>query len=425
MATISRREALALMSSVAIGSRALRAPAAGIDSNRTRGAYRFRVRALTAGVAIEGAHELGIVESALDFLDEARRQIQEAGYEVQTIRIATNPFLLDALPREREAALSQLAVLDRLIAERGALLSIGPVFAAGQVDDTLAEWSRRLIIDTRTVNFSVAVAAPDRGIQSQAVVMAARVTSSLATAVPGGVGNFRYAAAANVPAGTPFFPVAHHVGEPSLAVGLESANLVADAFTDAVDASQATSRLRDLLNAELTPIETLARAAARQANRRYLGIDASPAPGADASIGRAIEQLTQQPFGSASTLRACAAVTEAIRSLKIETCGYTGLMLPVLEDPVLAMRAAEGRIRLPELLLYSSVCGTGLDVVPVPGDATPEILARVIGDVAILATRLNKPPSARLLPVPGKVAGDVVEFDDPRLHASAVLPLEP
>ena len=49
-------------------------------------------------------------------------------------------------------------------------------------------------------------------------------------------------------------------------------------------------------------------------------------------------------------------------------CGYCGLMLPVLEDPVLAQRAGEGRYSVRDLLLYSSVCGTGLDVVPVPGD---------------------------------------------------------
>src|SRR5665213_251779 len=61
-----------------------------------------------------------------------------------------------------------------------------------------------------------------------------------------------------------------------------------------------------------------------------------------------------EPFGSPSTLQACAAVTAAIKSVDILTCGCCGLMLPILEDPVLAERVAEGRIKISDLLLYSS-----------------------------------------------------------------------
>ncbi|PYP67936.1 MAG: DUF711 domain-containing protein, partial [Gemmatimonadetes bacterium] len=77
-------------------------------------------------------------------------------------------------------------------------------------------------------------------------------------------------------------------------------------------------------------------AAARREGRRYLGIDASPAPGKDASIGAAVEALTHTPFGGASTLEACASITDVLKGLALRTCGYSGLMLPVLEDPVLA-----------------------------------------------------------------------------------------
>jgi uncharacterized protein (UPF0210 family) len=98
-------------------------------------------------------------------------------------------------------------------------------------------------------------------------------------------------------------------------------------------------------------------------------------------------------------------------------------MLPVLEDPVLAKRATEGRYTVQDLLLYSSVCGTGLDVVPIPGDTPVEVVARVIGDVATLATKLQKPLSARLFPTPGKKAGEMARFDDPFLTESTVLAL--
>ena len=385
---------------------------------------RFRIRTLTAGVPLATLTDLAPVESALDWLGTARDGCIAAGYEVQTIRVALAPLLLDAAASVRTDALPRLVALDRLVGERGATLNIGPVFAHGAPDDSLAAWAAELVRLTHATSFSVSVSSASRGVHDDAVGLAAQVIAALATAIPDGTANFRFAAAASIPAGTPFFPVGYHDGPASLGVGLESANLVADAFADAPSPVAAASRLQVLLDAELRPVEQLARAIADEGGRRYLGIDASPAPGVDSSIGRALELLTGRTFGDASTLRACAAVTTALRSLTIATCGYSGLMLPVLEDPVLAARAAEGHLGLSQLLLYSSVCGTGLDVVPVPGSAEPAALARVIGDVATLAARLAKPLSVRLFPAPGKRAGEGVEFPDPRLCASRVLALD-
>jgi uncharacterized protein len=423
-AGISRREALAVLAGVAVGGQAIAAVPRSGGVPAPPGPRRFRVRTLTAGMPIASFTDTGAIESTLDFLAAAQRRFIEAGYEVQTIRIAVSSLLLDASPKERAEALPKLVALDRLVSGRGALLNIGPVFAVGQFDPALGSWAKQLIRETRATNFSVSVASPARGVHVEAVRMAALVTSALVDAAPDGVGNFRFAAAANVPAGTPFFPVSHHEGTPSLAVGLESANLVADAFASGADPTEASQRLRALLNAEFRPVEQLARAIAQAGQRRYLGIDSSPAPSADSSIGRALEALTGRKFGDASTLQACAAVTGAIKSLDVETCGYSGLMLPILEDPVLAARAAQGRVSLAKLLLYSTVCGTGLDVVPLPGDTSPEELARIVGDVATLAVRLKKALSARLFPVPGKKAGDAIAFSDPLLGASKVLPLE-
>jgi uncharacterized protein (UPF0210 family) len=141
----------------------------------------------------------------------------------------------------------------------------------------------------------------------------------------------------------------------------------------------------------------------------------SPAPGLDASIGGALERLIGQPFGSLGTLHACALTTTALHTTAVRRCGYSGLMLPVLEDRVLAARAAEERYRLQDLLLWSSVCGTGFDVVPLPGDIPDDDLTRCITDVAALSARLRKPLSARLLPVPGAKAGDMSRFTNPLL----------
>jgi uncharacterized protein (UPF0210 family) len=87
-------------------------------------------------------------------------------------------------------------------------------------------------------------------------------------------------------------------------------------------------------------------------------------------------------------------------------------MLPALEDQTLADRAAEGSVTLDTLLLMSAVCGLGLDTVPLPGDISLKQLENIILDMATLAVRLDKPLTARLLPVPGKAAGDPAEWPD-------------
>ena len=90
-------------------------------------------------------------------------------------------------------------------------------------------------------------------------------------------------------------------------------------------------------------------------------------------------------------------------------------MVPVMEDNVLSKRWAEGTYNMDSLLAYSAVCAGGLDTVPLPGDVSEERIAKIIGDVATLAFKWNKPLAARLLPVPGGKAGDKTQFDDPRM----------
>ena len=91
-----------------------------------------------------------------------------------------------------------------------------------------------------------------------------------------------------------------------------------------------------------------------------------------------------------------------------------------MEDKLLAQRWAESTYNIDSLLAYSSVCGTGLDTIPLPGDVSIEQMERIYGDVASLATKWNKPLSARLQPVPGKKAGDMTDYEDPYLFNTTI-----
>jgi len=128
-------------------------------------------------------------------------------------------------------------------------------------------------------------------------------------------------------------------------------------------------------------------------------------------------------FGEVGTLTAASLVTETLGELNIKKCGYSGLMLPILEDYGLAMRNNEEMFDIRDLLLYSAVCGTGLDTVPLPGDVPEKKLYVLLLDVASLSNKLNKPLSARLMPVPGKKSGEMTDYDFEYIVNSRILKL--
>jgi len=393
------------------------------EPGASTGQKNFRIRTITAGVHLSGLDNLDPAKAAVAFLHQARSRFEAAGYEVQTLRLATQP-LQNYLPDwAAPSSLQAIKGLDQFAVDNQVNCSIGPVITDDQYHQGFAAWAAELVQQTKNINFTCQVASAAVGVHFSALRCAAEAMRAIMLATPGGEGNFRFAAAAFIPSGTPFFPAAWFDQGMAFSIGLETPNLLTAAFEGRQDFNDGKQRLKASMESVLGPVAALATELAQSAGWNYLGIDTSPAPGLDASIGRAIEALTKTPFGGPSTLAACAAITDVLKGLNIKTCGYSGLMLPVLEDPVLAQRAAEGRFGISELLLYSNVCGTGLDVVPLPGDATVDELTAVIADVAALATKYHKPLSARLFPAPGKRAGEMVSFDNPHLTECVVMPL--
>ena len=420
MSDQSRREFLSTL-----GCAALASPLVGArltDASTSVAAPRgVIVRTLTAGVALERLSDRRPISRALALLARAKPRFEREGYEVQTTRITLPPIVAAMTSVQRRAAFDEVRAIDARCAAAGVMLGLGPVLTVDRADDELSAWAAELVLATKVTSFSAVIASPERGIHQHAVRVAAAVTRAVADVRPNGMGSFQFAAAANVPAGTPFFPVGWHAGPDALSVGLQSPGVVRAAFSGASDRDDARRRLAARLATELREVERIATDVARREAVRYGGIDSSPAPLGDDSIAGAIEALTGAPFGEAGTLQACALITDEIRRVPVKLCGYSGLMLPVLEDRVLARRAQEGRFALPDLLLFSSVCGTGLDTIPLPGDTPQATIERLFLDVAAQATKLGKALSVRLFLVPGKRAGDIVRFDDPRLFETAVM----
>jgi uncharacterized protein len=385
---------------------------------------RPKIRAITAFINLDRAQYRGQVADALKMLKRAQTIFESRGYQVQTIRIATQPFPEYTKGLTTEQAVAFFKEYDALAQKEKFAASIGPAMLNPGDSETQADLLAEILGNTKSLNASLVVAGED-GVNWKAVGAAARVMKKLEESTQHSQGNFHFAAIAMVPPLTPFFPAAYHTGfGHQFAIALESANVVAAAFKDAPDLATAKQRLTDSLANSAFDIERHAGRIDQETGWAYMGIDLSPAPSGDVSIGAAIENLTAQPVGLSGTLTAAATITAAVKDVKVKQTGYSGLMLPVLEDTRLAQRWSEGRISIDALLSYSAVCGTGLDTVPLPGDISAEQLSLIIGDMASLAFKWHKPLSARLLPVLGKGWGEMTEFDDPFLVNTKLQPLD-
>ncbi len=373
---------------------------------------RPKIRAITGFITINAKSYPAQIQEAVTFLSQVRRAEEAAGFEVSGIRISTQPFPEYTRGMSREEALSVLRGINELAAKLKFAPNIGPAMLkddddAGAVDlliEVLSIAGNRLVANL--------VTASDDGIHWNAVRQAGRIIHEVGARSAHGQGNFNFAAIAMLKPYGPFYPAAWHPGggPRSFAIGLESANVVMDVFAREHDPRTAGQLLTEALAVHARAVEAAAMKAADGSGWSYAGIDPTPAPSGDVSIGTAIESFTGEPFGAPGTETAANVITRAVKAVPVKQTGYAGLMIPVLEDAVLARRWTERTYGLDSILAYSAVCAGGVDTVPLAGDTSEEALARMVGDVATLAFQWKKPLAARLMPAPGRKVGEITEF---------------
>lgn len=378
-----------------------------------------KVRAITAFIRIDAEHMEAQVFEAVSFLNGAREEYKASGFEVETIRIVTQPLANYTKGMKRADALALLHKYGDLAGKLGFSANLGSVMMTDDDDRATVDLAIEVFASTK-INGSLIV-ADEKGIHWESIREAARLVKAVAAKSRNGAGNLNFATAAMIKPYTPFYPAAWHDGPgKTFSVGLESANVVAEVFAQYHEPRQAESKLSEALTKHLLRAEAAAVRVAASGKWTYAGIDPTPAPLGEVSIGRAIENFIGGPFGSPGTMTAASIVTRAVQSTPVQQVGYSGLMVPVLEDAVLAKRWEEHTYNMDSLLAYSAVCAGGLDTIPLRGDISEEGLARIMGDVASLAWKWRKPLAARLLPAPGKTSGDHTEFADDRMANTIV-----
>ena len=374
----------------------------------------MKIRTITTGIPLPfSPYQL---QRVAKFNAGCRTYFETKGYEVQTTRVSCQ--IWDEA-RDVEAILALETEARALGVE---FLNLGTVLPEQRHTETHLGRVADVIVQSETLFATVTLTTQSGGVAWDIAERAADIIQQIAHRTDAGYGNLRFAVLMNCPPNIPFFPAAYwHDTRTNFGIGWQAADLVQDAFADAPNLEVGLQNLKTVMEAEGEKIVALAETFAQEWGIKFVGIDVSPAPMGDESIAYAMEQQLPGYFGERGTLTVAAGLTRTLQSLDLPLCGYSGLMLPVLEDVGLGARSEAGYFNLDSLLLYSSVCGTGLDTIPIPGNASTAQIAAILTDVAALSTQLSKPLSVRLFPVPGCNADCLTEFDSPYLTNTTVM----
>ena len=416
------------------------------------------------------------IHQCANLVRQVESRLVKEGYEVQTVRIATNPFgewLTPVTCQDTDDDVDTLAItalklkwLNELLPRHNInFCSLGP-----STDPKHTTSVCPVIVSVDGGRFSCSANVDACDVDSARA--AARCIKTISTLdknhdsfnlmgdkshLVGGLGNFRFCAASSVKSGVPFFPAARGTSLSTIpqtveelpigfGIGLENGEFARKLLEEAKSIDQISNVFFREWSKELLPIQELCTEYVDEVNSsmadkrgniykfensiEYLGIDTSLNPSLDdkGSVAAAIECLDEVrgSFGQNGSLGAAAAITTSLQSIPdIRTTGYCGLMLPVLEDRRLAeigmQSSSADTLTIQKLLFISSVCGVGIDTVPIPGDVSEDSLSSLILDVAALAGRWDKPLSCRVFPVPGSKAGEKTEFNSPYMCNSCIL----
>lgn len=263
------------------------------------------------------------------------------------------------------------------------------------------------------------IIADDKTINVNSVNSSAQLIKNLSINTNNGFDNFRVGVSSNCNPYTPFFPFSYHQDQDGFSLALEVLELFHRILLDEKNIQTNKLRLKfiDALSSELFFMQEFGNELEERTGLKFYGIDSSLAPFPDGSdsVALLMESLGLDSFGSSGTLFFTSFMTNIINSAfeksQAQKVGFNGVMYSVLEDDYLALAVKNKKLSIDSLLLYSTVCGCGIDMVPVPGNIFLEEISSLILDTAALSIALKKPLGTRILPIPGKNANELTDFN--------------
>jgi len=371
---------------------------------------------------------VGLASQLVSICDEVG---EKYGVPVVNKRISVSPIAAVGAPFSAAQLVDVARVLDRAAKEVrvdfvggfSALVEKG--FARG--DLALIEAIPEALAVTDRLCSSVNVASTRAGINMDAVWKMGQTIKGAAerTAAQDGLGCAKLVVFANIPQDVPFMAGAYlGIGEPDsvINVGVSGPGVVNQAILRARQENPGISlgELSEIIKRTACRVtrvgELMGREVAQRLQTRFGIVDLSlaPTPHVGDSVGEIFQSLGLTRIGVPGSTAVLAMVNDAVKKggafASCNVGGLSGAFIPVSEDLNIAAAAAEGYLCLEKLEAMTSVCSVGLDMIALPGETSAETLAGIIADEMAIGMINKKTTAARLIPVPGKKAGDKVFF---------------
>jgi uncharacterized protein (UPF0210 family) len=400
--------------------------------------YKLDIRAITLGVSL-----LDCISSTgeatrkkiRDKLLKVAGPLVKTGCDIETEygipiinkRISVTPISLVAASSDEDDYTPFAKTLDETAKELGVDF-IGGFSALVQKgiscgDERLINSLPAALSQTERTCASVNVASTKSGINMDAVRLMGEIIKKTAEATADrcGIGCAKLVVFCNAPEDNPFMAGAFHgVGEAEsvLNVGVSGPGVIKAALENCRNAN--FDVLADTIKKTAFKITRMGQLVGFEAACRIgvpfgiLDLSLAPTPAVGDSVARILEEMGLQAAGTHGTTAALAMLTDMVKKGGIMASthvgGFSGAFIPVSEDEGMVAAVKSGSISLDKLEAMTCVCSVGLDMIPLPGDTTAETIAAIIADEMAIGMVNNKTTAVRVIPVPGKKAGEWAEF---------------
>ena len=356
----------------------------------------------------------------------------EARYGIPIVnrRVAVSPIAGVAAGHSTEGILAVARTLDSVAEEIGvdlvggfsALVQKGSTEADRRLIDALPE----VLSTTQRVCSSINVGTTAAGINMDAILKLGYILKDTAerTRSHDGFGCAKLVIFGNAPNDNPFMAGAFHgAGEPEcvINIGVSGPGVVKGAVEALVANSRPTlGEIAEEIKSTAFRVtrvgELIGREVAARLNVPFGIVDLSlaPTPQVGDSVGEILQAMGVKRLGAPGSTAALALLNDAVKKggsfASSSVGGLSGAFVAVSEDSALANAVACGDLTLAKLEAMTAVCSVGLDMIAVPGDTDAETLAALIADEVAIGVINHKTTAVRIIPVPGKKAGEMAVF---------------
>jgi uncharacterized protein len=404
-----------------------------LETVRMVGGSHLDVRTVTLGVNLRGCRSpedvtRRVTTAAADLVATVDALAIETGIPIVNRRVAVTPIAWVADRPDHQLMVEMALALDEAAAAVkvdfiGGFTALVEKYAS-RIDEELMASIPEALAATKRVCSSVNVATTGAGINMDAVRLMGEVIKATAerTADAAAIGCAKLVIFANAVPDNPFMAGAFHgfgEGDAAISVGISGPGVVADALRRL----PADAPLQDLAEEikrtvfKITRVgEHVGREVARRMAVNFGIVDISLAPTSlpGDSVAEILELIGLEHAGLPGTTAALAMLNDAVKKggamATSRAGGLSGAFIPVSEDANMAQAAADGHLSLEKLEAMTAVCSVGLDMIALPGDTSAQTISAIIADEAAIGVINHKTTACRLIPVPGAVPGEWVDW---------------